>query len=133
MPARVANVERSFEVSAKGHGIARHGAAWLAIGRGLRPPNQTLAQWGRVGKITSVKRLYQPLTMIKGMCDTLTAAVTGYIALAKVAYANCVTRGIVCLQLDPVNRLNVRTIQPDQSFKKDSTERGCHLMQTCIR
>ena len=80
-----------------------------------------------MGKIASVKRLYQPLTMIKGMCDTLKAKTVKAIALAS---ATCNTCGIFRLQLDPVNRLSVaKTIQPDQSFKKDSTERGCHLMQ----
>jgi hypothetical protein len=66
--------------------------------------------------------------MNKGMCNTTKAKTVKAIALA---IATCYTCGIFRLQLDRVNRLSgANTTQPDQSSKKDSTERGCHLMQT---
>ena len=66
-----------------------------------------------MGKITSVKRPYQPLTMNKGMCNTTKAKTVKAIALA---IATCYTCGIFRLQLDRVNRLSgANTTQPDQS------------------
>ena len=117
------NVASDSKASRRGRGIARPVAAWPVIERGRRlwPSKPTLAQWGRVGKIASVKRLYQPLTMNKGMCNTTTAGTVAAIALATLT---CYTCGILCLQLDRVNRLSsAKTIQPDQSFKSSAEQR----------